>query len=93
MATCLLVVEELGFLLVGTNKGNIKQFLWPLQEPTNPNAPDSFTTQVSSSKILSIFLDAKLSNIYVVGEDSSIVQLQISQYINGDPMPFIYVFS
>ena len=67
--------------------------MWPIQEPTNPNPPDDFTVQVSSSKILSLFLDAKLTNLYAVSEDSSIVQLQVHQYINGDEMPYVYIFS
>ena len=83
MATNILLTEELGFLLVATNKGRVKEYLWPIQEPTNPNPPDVFSVQVSSSRIISIFLDAKLTNLYVVSEDSSIVQLQINQYING----------
>ena len=62
----MLLAEELGFLIVGTNKGNAKQYLWPIQEPTNPNPPEVLTTQISSHKILSLFLDAKLTNIYAL---------------------------
>ena len=93
VATSLLLAEELGFLIVGTNKGNLKQYLWPIQEPTNPNPPEVLTTQISSHKILSLFLDAKLTNIYALSENSTVTQLQITQYINGEQMPFVYIFS
>ncbi len=69
MPTKLLLSEALGFLLVATNRGNVKQYLWPLPEPTNPNPPEVLNHQVSSHRILSLFLDAKLTNLYVVSEN------------------------
>jgi hypothetical protein len=74
MATNILLSEEFGFLLVATNKGNIKQFLWPLQDPSNPNPPEVLTQQVSSHKILSISIDAKLTNLYVISDNAMISQ-------------------
>ncbi len=71
----------------------MKQYLWPLQSPTNPNPPIVFSQQVSSHRILNIFLDAKLVNLYAVGDNGLVEQLQVSQYINGEQMPYVYVFS
>jgi hypothetical protein len=89
----LILTEELGFILISTSRGNVKQYLWPLQRPTNPNPPEVTTQQVSSHRILNIFLDAKLVYLYVVGENGSIGQLQINQYINGEQMPYVYIFN
>lgn len=64
--TKVLLNEELGFLFVATNRGNVKQYLWPLQSPTNPNPPLVFTQQVSCTRLISLFLDAKYTFLYAV---------------------------
>lgn len=64
--TKILLNEKLGFLFASTNKGNIKQYLWPLQSPTNPNPPEVLSQQISSNKIISIDLDAKYTYLYAV---------------------------
>ena len=61
----------------------MKQYLWPLQSPTNPNPPAVASQQVCSTRILNMFLDAKLVNLYVVSENGVVLQLGVSQYING----------
>ena len=66
VATCLLLSEALGFVMVGTNQGNVKQYLWPLQGVANPNPAEVFTQQVSSHRILSISMDANLTSLYAV---------------------------
>lgn len=85
--------EELGFLFVATNRGNVKEYLWPLQSPTNPNPPAVFTQQVSSARIISLALDAKYTFLYAISENGTIAQLQMRQFINGQPMPYVYIFS
>lgn len=93
MATAILLSEELGFFFVATNKGNVKQYLWPLQLPTNPNPPEVFVQQISSHKILSLSIDAKLTHLYVICSNGTINQCEIKQFINGEQMPYIYSFN
>jgi hypothetical protein len=88
-----LLNEELGFLFVSTSKGNVKQYLWPLQSPSNPNPPSVLTQQVCSARIITIALDAKYTYLYSISENGTITQLQMKQYINAQPMPYVYIFS
>jgi len=67
--------------------------MWPLQPPTNPNPPEVLTQQIASQRILSFHLDARYSSLYVIAEDGSLIELNIIQYINGDKMPYVYLFS
>jgi hypothetical protein len=78
---------------VATNRGNLKQYLWPLQSPTNPNPPAVFTQQVSCTRLISLFLDAKYTFLYAVSENGTIAQLVMRQFINGQAMPYVYIFS
>ena len=79
--------------MIATAKGNIKQYLWPLQPPTNPSPPEVFTQHVSSHKIISLKLDVRLTSLYALSENGSVIQLQISQYINNELMPYVFIFS
>lgn len=91
--TRVLLSEELGFLFVATNRGNVKQYLWPLQSPTNPNPPSVLTQQVSAHRLIGLALDANYSCLYATAENGTIVQLQMRQVINGQAMPYVYIFS
>lgn len=64
--TDILLNNEIGFLFISTSKGNIKEYIWPLQEAINLGHSDVFIQQVSSQKIISIFMDARFTNLYAI---------------------------
>ena len=81
--TTMELIEDIGFILVGTNKGKLYQWMWPF---TYQSLLQHFVVNVSESAIIRIVPSITMNKVQLYTQNKSMFSFEIVQIVEGEEL-------